>query len=354
MELLGGRVKDIVKEVNAQLLAQIRISEERMLFPTISREQLIPSGFWSSVKSVYVNVAADYKDADGEASIKSNPTESAAIGRLPIIALKRGLNNGAMEDIEELINGGYAPEAVVEKVTQIQRLNIDSVMLRLELDSNRSLSRGIISVNDGTNTNIDNVNVDFRIPDANKFSSKVPGTITYQDIQNVVKAAQDAGVKFELALTDSDTLSAIGQAEDTRKAYATKKNIAGTIDGELDLDQINELFNSKFGFEFRKTTPNVRVEIKGVINVKEAWSPGVVAFVPTKKPLIIGHKGVIEKRMHSRFNDSDVYTDLGRYSMMSVLSQQKDPYSIMSRLETRAVPILDASDAVFLLDTQKK
>lgn len=351
MELLGGRVKDIVKEVNAQLLAQIRISEERMLFPKISYDEVIPSGFWSSVKSVYVNVAADYKDADGEAALKSNPTESAAIGRLPIIALKRELNSRLMEDIEELINGGYSDDAVVKKVTEIQRLNIDSVFLRLELDTNRALSNGVIVTNDGTNTNIDNVRVDYLIPEANKYETKVEGDTTLEDVKNVIKDAKSRAIYFELALADSDTLDKLGQAEDMRKAYATKKGISGTLDGHLDLEQINEYFKPKYGFEFVETTPNVRVEIKGVATPKEAWKPGVITFVPTAKPIKIGHKGVIEKRVH--FDDGDVYTDLGKYSMMSVLSQKKDPYTIVSRLETRAVPILDAADAVCILSAKK-
>lgn len=353
MELLGGRVEGIVKEINAQLMAQIKISEERMLFPKISYGEVIPSGFWSSVKSVFVNVAADYKDGDGEAAEKSNPTESAAIGRLPIIALKRSLNAQIMEDVEELINGGYEPEAIVKKVTEIQRLNIDSIFLRLELDTNRALSNGVIAVNDGTNTEIDNVKVDYLIPKENKYNVAVADSVTYQDVKKLINDAKKRHIYFQLALTDSDTLIKLGSASDMRKAYAIGKGITGELDGTLELTQLNEHFKRVHGFEFMETTPSVMVEIKGNKAPKEAWKPGIITFVPSLRPVKIGYKGVVEKRMHKNFNDEDVYTDLDKYALMSVMSQKKDPYTISCRIETRAVPILDAADAVCLLDTKK-
>ena len=351
MKILGGRVPSIVKEANALLLAQLQLSQERMFFPKRSREEVCVGGTWEAVKSLYSNVAADYKDADGEAPEKSNPTESLAMGKLPIIALKRGLNNSYMEAIESMI-GRYDASAIAEKVTVIQRLNIDSTYMRLELDTNRALSHGVIAVNDGTNVNLDNVRVDFKIPDENKHTSKVEGDVTLDDIEAVIEAAAD--IQFAKALTDAPTLRKLGQAEDMRKAYAGANGISGTFDGQLTLSQINDYFKEMYGFEFEKTTTSVRVEIKGIVSSKEAWKEGVITFVPSERPIIIGHWGVVEKRAHNMFNDEDVYTDLGKYSLMSVLSQKKDPYTIQSRLETRAVPILDQSDAVHILETAKK
>lgn len=352
MILTGSNIQGLQKEINKYLLAQLAVSKEKMLFPKIMGSELFLSGYWEDVRGVYSNVAADYMAFDSETPVKTNPSEEAVNGKIPKIGLKRGLNESYMESIEKML-GSYSADAIAEKITIVQRLNIDSALLRLEFDTMRALSHGVISVNNGNNVNLDNVRVDYHIPATNKFGVAVANTVTYQDVKNMLRKADELGlVGFVRAYTDSATLEKLGADEGMRKAYATRKALIAVPEGTLDVNQINEVFAAD-GIAFIKATEKIRLELKGVRTNADAWKSGVITFVPEVKAGLIAHCPVVEKRQSQRFNDGDIYTDIGDYSIMSVLSQTKDPYTIVSRLETRAVPILSNSDGICQIDLSK-
>lgn len=322
------------------------------LFKQLLNVRFTPDGRWSSIRANYTRVAADVVAMDSPLPLKSRDSIEVATGMIPKIGLKFSKTEKQMRDIDSLIAQGLPQATILANIFEDVPRCISGIDDRLEdiFLSELSTGIGVSSMNNGTG-----VRINIGIPDKNQFNvSKLiaaADAAPLDDIQKIVdKSIEDMNVITDVYMDDT-ALQALYKNAQARGQYAFDQGIAtgaSSVIPVLDLAKIQQIFLTKWDIRVHRVARSIKTEINGKKQNHSPWRKGGMTFVCDD---VLGTLVWTTLAEATRPVAGVQYQPVQEYTLISQYSTN-DPLNEITSGQSMAIPVIDNSDRIYLLDTQ--
>lgn len=233
------------------------------------------TGSWETITKQNQAIAADVIALDSSIPLKSNPVISTYGGEIPKVATERAHNESDLRKLDIMVKSNVDDETIRTFIFDHWGDVIKGQYERQELHFLQGLSTGQILLTNADNVG-SNVRVDFGYkPDNKFFASVIWGNSGYKPLSDLSvayeKSAQD-GTPISKFLIDRATFNLIRQSDEAKSYF----NPLAQTSPSLNLEQLNSIAETQFGFSFEIIQRSVNVEINGKITKVNPWQAGTV------------------------------------------------------------------------------
>lgn len=321
------------------------------LHRTMLRERFSVTGKWESTVGTYTRVMADVVAMDSSLPLKRRDSFGKANGDIPKQGMKMQLNENQLTELDTMRAVGVEEDALVERIFEDTGKVIEGVYERNEKMFLQGLSTGVVLVEDIENTGT-GVRLDYGYLAANKFGVDVlwsnPAAKPFDDIMRLVRTAKAKGVVFRNVMTDSATIERIAATAQAKEYYAFMQNFTGTNVPALDLDQLQRVFNNRFGFGFQLVDRSVIYEKNGNQTSLTPWQAGNMVFLTTNQVGDLIYARLAEEA-HPVANVT--YAKPNAYTLVSKYRVNDPSLAEFTSSQARVFPVINGVAQIYLLES---
>lgn len=217
--------------------------------------------------------------------------------------------------------------------------------------THQMLSNGIASIESDTNTGAA-IRVDYGIPEDNRLGVETAWNEADADIagdlERVYTTAVDNGHSIALVRMDRVTFNQVRKNASMHALYNGFREAPNGTAVTLNLDKINEMLQSEYGFKIEVIDRSFQVETSDGVKSVRAWEPGAVSFWATEGQ--VGDLVYADLAEKSRPVKTKTYSEPEPWLLAAKWSEG-NPLREFSEASGLVMPVLKNVDQVYFLDT---
>jgi len=309
------------------------------------------SGKWESISVANSQVMADVVSMDSSLPLKKRASFSKANGDIPKMGMELKLNERQLTELDTLVASGAADSVILRKLFEDTPKVISGIYERCEAMFLQGLSTGVALVEDDENVGT-GIRLDYGYSADNKFGASVVWSDVnakpFDDIERVLEKANADGHTITRVLLDSNTIKNIARTAQAKELYAFNAGFVGANIPTPDLNQLNQVASSRYGFVFEKVDRSVRYEKNGVQSIVKPWAAGNVVFLTSDQVGSLVYATLAEQN-HPVANVT--YANADGFILVSKYRLNKPSLSEYTSSQARVVPVINNVDAIYLLES---
>lgn len=327
-------------------------TELSYLHKSMLTEELSTDLKWSTLTVNSTIVAADIVAMDSPLPLKKRDAIGTANGEITKLGMKKKLTEKQLSDIDTLVAKKVENKVIIEKIFNDAVSCTMGIYEKVEYVFLKALSTGTALIEDPENVGV-GVRIDYGYSDANKFGVvkawSDAASKPLDDIKRVVKEARSKGASLKFMMMDQNTFDNLAANEQTRQYFAFSQNFVGGNIPVPDQDQVNSMLQKQYKLTIIIVDRTVITERDGVRTVKTPWAENKVVFLETQKVGRLIYGILAEETRQSK---SATYAKAGKYILLKKWSEE-EPFSEHTSSQALALPVIDAVDSIYLLDSEE-
>jgi hypothetical protein len=327
-------------------------TELTYLHKSMLTEELSVDLKWSTLTVNSTIVAADIVAMDSPLPLKKRDAIGTANGDITKMGMKKKLTEKQLSDIDTLVNKKVENKVIVEKIFNDAISCTMGIYEKMEYVFLSALSTGVALIEDTENVGT-GVRIDYGYSDANKFGVVKSWSDTaakpLDDIQRVIKEARSKGVSLKFMMMDQSTFDNLAANEQTRQYFAFSQNFVGSSVPVPDQEQVNMMLQKRYKLTIVIVDRTVITERDGTRTVQTPWAANKVIFLETQKVGRLVYGILAEETRQSK---AATYAKAGKYILLKKWSEE-EPFSEHTSSQALAIPVIDAVDSIYLLDSEE-
>jgi len=327
-------------------------TELTYLHKSMLTEELSVDLKWSTLTINSTIVAADIVSMDSPLPLKKRDAIGTANGDITKIGMKKKLTEKQLSDIDILVNKKVENKVIVEKIFNDAVSCTMGIYEKMEYVFLSALSTGIALIEDTENVGT-GIRIDYGYSDANKFGVATKWSDAaakpLDDILRVTKEAKSKGVALKFMMMDENTFDSIASNEQVRQYFAFSQNFVGSNIPIPDLEQVNTMLQKRYKLTIVIVDRTVITERDGKRTVQTPWAANKVIFLETQKVGRLVYGILAEETRQSK---AATYAKAGKYILLKKWSEE-EPFSEHTSSQALAIPVIDAVDSIYLLDSEE-
>lgn len=327
-------------------------TELTYLHKSMLTEELSVDLKWSTLTVNSTIVAADIVAMDSPLPLKKRDAIGTANGDITKMGMKKKLTEKQLSDIDILVNKKVENKVIVEKIFNDAISCTMGIYEKMEYVFLSALSTGVALIEDTENVGT-GVRIDYGYSDANKFGVVKSWSDTaakpLDDIQRVIKEARSKGVSLKFMMMDQSTFDNLAANEQTRQYFAFSQNFVGSSVPVPDQEQVNMMLQKRYKLTIVIVDRTVITERDGARTVQTPWAENKVVFLETQKVGRLVYGILAEETRQSK---AATYAKAGKYILLKKWSEE-EPFSEHTSSQALAIPVIDAVDSIYLLDSEE-
>lgn len=343
-----GVVAEVVEMINGKRQGT------PLLFPTLLNTTYSVDGRWASIKAQYNRVAADVVALSSELPVKQRASLSTGNGELPKLGMKLALTEKQMKDLDMMIATARNQNDIARIIRVIFEDTpqvINGIYDRIEDMFLSGLSTGcaLSANNDGTGARITyGYEADKQFGVSKAITD--PDCPILTELQEKVfdKAIEDGNTITDLWLDDY-ALKGLYNNKEMKNQYAFNLNFAGANVPVLQLDQVNDIFQRRWGVTLHRVATVIKTEKNGVQVAHKPWQEGMMVFTcnATLGDLVWTNVAEDTRRVAGvQYETANEFILVSKYST-------NDPLQEFTASQAMVAPILSNVDQIYTVDTKK-
>jgi hypothetical protein len=320
-------------------------------FKSLLKPQFSVDGKWEAITQENVLVSADYVAMDSSAPLKKRDSLGKASGDIPKMSMELWLNEKQLTDLDSLIAQNGTDAQIVAELFKDTKKTLGGAYELNEATFLEALSTGQAVVTDAENVGT-GIRLDYGYLTANKFGVSTAITdVTYKfwdDVKTIKDKAVLDGNALQVAYTDSDTINAIAELNQTKQLYAFNNNFVGGSIPTPDIDQLNALAKKRGGFVFVPIDRSIRKEKNGNRSIVKPWKAGTIIYTTA---------GQVGSLVYAKLAEQNhpvagvIYETVDSYILISKYRKNEPAVSEYTKMQARVVPVISNVDEIYLQDT---
>ncbi|MES2796662.1 MAG: hypothetical protein V4683_11880 [Bacteroidota bacterium] len=327
-------------------------TELTYLHKSMLTEELSVDLKWSTLTVNSTIVAADIVAMDSPLPLKKRDAIGTANGDITKMGMKKKLTEKQLSDIDTLVNKKVENKVIVEKIFNDAISCTMGIYEKMEYVFLSALSTGVALIEDTENVGT-GVRIDYGYSDANKFGAvkawSDAASKPLDDIKRVVKEARSKGVSLKFMMMDQNTFDNLAANEQTRQYFAFSQNFVGGNIPVPDQEQVNSMLQKQYKLTIVIVDRTVITERDGTRTVQTPWAENKVVFLETQKVGRLVYGILAEETRQSK---AATYAKAGKYILIKKWSEE-EPFSEHTSSQALAIPVIDAVDSIYLLDSEE-
>lgn len=338
-------ILSIIEKINGKRENQLTYLHQTLLRRTFSAD-----GRWSSVLADYSRVAADVVALDAELPLKSLDRLETASGDIPKLGFKFALNEKEMMDIDKMIGLGLPVSQIVARIFTFVNRVIVGIYERIEDMFLCGLSTGVALSTRNVGTGL---RLSYGYLPENQLLTEADwndaDTNIIDELQKNIfdKALEDQNTITDVYLDDV-ALRKLYKNKQIREQFAFNMNFVGQNIPNLDLQQINTVFQNKWGVQVHRVARSFKTEVNGVKDNHKAWAQGRMVFVCNQ---ILGDLVWTNTVESQRPVAGVTYQTADQFILVSQYSKN-DPIREFTSSQAMVIPVIDNVDQIYTVDTE--
>lgn len=343
---LGAIILGVVTKINGGK------TELSYLHKSMLTEELSTDLKWATLTVNSTIVSADIVAMDSPLPLKKRDAIGTANGEIAKLGMKKKLTEKQLSDIDTLVAKKVENKVIIEKIFNDAVSCTMGIFEKVEYVFLSALSTGIALVEDTENVGT-GVRINYGYLDANKFGVVKAWSDTaskpLDDIQRVIKEARSKGVSLKFMMMDQNTFDNLAANDQTRQYFAFSQNFVGSSVPVPDLEQVNAMLQKRYKLTIIIVDRTIITERDGVRTVQTPWAENKVVFLETQKVGRLVYGILAEETRQSK---SATYAKAGKYILLKKWSEE-EPFSEHTSSQALALPVIDAVDSIYLLDSEE-
>lgn len=327
-------------------------TELSYLHKSMLTEELSTDLKWSTLTVNSTIVAADIVAMDSPLPLKKRDAIGTANGEITKLGMKKKLTEKQLSDIDTLVAKKVENKVIIEKIFNDAVSCTMGIYEKVEYVFLHALSTGIALIEDTENVGT-GIRIDYGYSDANKFGVVKAWSDTaakpLDDIQRVIKEARSKGVSLKFMMMDQNTFDNLAANEQTRQYFAFSQNFVGSSVPVPDQEQVNMMLQKRYKLTIIIVDRTVITERDGARTVQTPWAENKVVFLETQKVGRLVYGILAEETRQSK---AATYAKAGKYILLKKWSEE-EPFSEHTSSQALAIPVIDAVDSIYLLDSEE-
>jgi hypothetical protein len=327
-------------------------TELTYLHKTMLTEELSTDLKWSTLTVNSTIVAADIVAMDSPLPLKKRDAIGTANGEITKLGMKKKLTEKQLSDIDTLVAKKVENKVIIEKIFNDAVSCTMGIYEKMEYVFLSALSTGIALIEDTENVGT-GIRIDYGYSDANKFGVVKAWSDTaskpLDDIQRVIKEARSKGVSLRFMMMDQNTFDNLAANDQTRQYFAFSQNFVGSSVPVPDQEQVNMMLQKRYKLTIVIVDRTVITERDGIRTVQTPWAENKVIFLETQKVGRLVYGILAEETRQSK---AATYAKAGKYILLKKWSEE-EPFSEHTSSQALAIPVIDAVDSIYLLDSEE-
>lgn len=327
-------------------------TELSYLHKSMLTEELSTDLKWSTLTVNSTIVAADIVAMDSPLPLKKRDAIGTANGEITKLGMKKKLTEKQLSDIDTLVAKKVENKVIIEKIFNDAVSCTMGIYEKVEYVFLHALSTGIALIEDTENVGT-GIRIDYGYSDANKFGVvkawSDAAAKPLDDIQRVIKEARSKGVSLKFMMMDQNTFDNLAANEQTRQYFAFSQNFVGSSVPVPDQEQVNMMLQKRYKLTIIIVDRTVITERDGARTVQTPWAENKVVFLETQKVGRLVYGILAEETRQSK---AATYAKAGKYILLKKWSEE-EPFSEHTSSQALAIPVIDAVDSIYLLDSEE-
>lgn len=327
-------------------------TELSYLHKSMLTEELSTDLKWSTLTVNSTIVSADIVAMDSPLPLKKRDSQGTANGEIAKLGMKKKLTEKQLSDIDTLVAKKVENKVIIEKIFNDAVSCTMGIYEKVEYVFLKALSTGVALIEDSENVGT-GVRIDYGYSDANKFGAvKAWSDATAKpldDITRVLKEARSKGVSLRFMMMDQNTFDNMAANEQVRQYFAFSQNFVGSNVPVPDQEQVNSMLQKRYKLTIVIVDRTIITERDGVRTVKTPWAENKIIFLETQKVGRLIYGILAEETRQSK---AATYAKAGKYILLKKWSEE-EPFSEHTSSQALALPVIDAVDSIYLLDSEE-
>ena len=327
-------------------------TELSYLHKSMLTEELSIDLKWSTLTVNSTIVAADIVAMDSPLPLKKRDAIGTANGEITKLGMKKKLTEKQLSDIDTLVAKKVENKVIIEKIFNDAVSCTMGIYEKMEYVFLKALSTGIALIEDTENVGT-GVRIDYGYLDANKFGVVKAWSDTaskpLDDITRVLKEARPKGVSLRFMMMDQSTFDNMAANDQVRQYFAFSQNFVGGSIPVPDQEQVNMMLQKRYKLTIVIVDRTIITERDGTRTVQTPWAANKVVFLETQKVGRLIYGILAEETRQSK---SATYAKAGSYILLKKWSEE-EPFSEHTSSQALALPVIDAVDSIYLLDSEE-
>ncbi|TXK52384.1 hypothetical protein FVR03_01320 [Pontibacter qinzhouensis] len=340
----------------ALVLAQVaRVNDTTNPLTYLHRQLLRPefsvSGTWKSLSMNNNLVAADIVAMDSPLPLKKRGSLGSATGEIAKMGMEFQLNETQLTEIDTMIAMNTPEAAIVRYLFQDLPNAITGIYERLEFMFLEGLSTGVTVATDVNNVGT-GIRMDYGYLAANKFEATTsfddPDSLPMDQIKVMLDKASLDGNRITTIYTDPTTLANIAKSNQVKQYFAFLSGFTGGNVPVLDSDQVNQVMQRRFGFQFVAVDRSIRLQRNGINTPVKPWKAGTMVAVTTNQ---LGAYVWARLAEMTRPVEGVTYTTADGFILASQFRVNRPSLAEFINAQARVVPVISGVEAIYTFDT---
>lgn len=341
-----------------QIVATVNGTENPLtyLHKRMLRRVYSPTMKWGSLSSNGRAVAADVVSLNSPLPLKKRDAMRKAEGDIPKLGMKLYLDEKTLQELDILEaqnRDGSMTEQILKMLFADTRKCIVGIDEQLEGMFLQALSSGVTIIDDENNTGT-GIRLDFGIPDENKFGVTEKwsgdGAMPLDHIENVIAKARAKGHVIRKLMMERNTFNTMRRHAQVRELYAAGMGFAGQNIPVPNFDQVNGALQNNYGVTIEIVDRTINYErSNGDTVTVNPWTANVVVFLTGDQV------GSLTWSRLAEMNHPVKQVTYGVADQFKLISKyhKNDPLREFTSGQAIVVPVLDAVDEIYLMDTEE-
>lgn len=320
------------------------------LFKTMLNKVYSADQKWESASIDTRYVTADMVAMDSPLPIKKRNAVSHANGRLPKIGMLKVMSETDINTINIMKAQGNSWEQVAKKLTEDPLACSTGIDEKIEYNFLYALPRGYVLIDEDNNTGT-GMRVSFGYKDENTFGVQAAGTIDYESIKNVIKAADAKGDSIITIAIAQSTYDALRQQKWAKELVANYRGMTYTSSTTLPVPSA-KIFDEAFaddnnGIKFLKVDRSFIIEKDGKQKSVKPFDTTRLVFLTSD---VVGSLvwGTLAEKTNPVPNVE--YSTLDDYKLISKFSEP-NPLRESTYGQALVLPVIENVDQIYILDS---
>jgi len=321
------------------------------LHKTLLMPQFSVNGKWETLHQENILVSADYVSMDSDDPLKMRDSMGKASGDIAKMSMKLWLNEKQLTDLDNLIAQGGTDAQIVAELFKDTKKVIGGGYELNEQSFLEGFSTGEVMVTDDDNVGT-GIRLNYGYLDTHKYGVKKALTdVTYKywdDVRKIVLQSKTDGNVIQVAYTDSETIDAIANLNQTKELYAFGQNFVGGNIPAPDLDQLNALAKKRGGFTFVAVDRTIRKEKNAKRKSLKPWKAGSIVYTTAGQVGLLVYAKLAEQNHPVEGVSYQLVDDI---YLVSKYRHNEPQVSEYTKMQARVVPVITNVDEIYVQDT---
>lgn len=315
-----------------------------------------PTMKWGSLGSNGRTVAADVVSLNSSLPLKKRDTMRKAEGDIPKLGMKLYLDEKSLQELDILEaqnRDGSMTDQILKMLFADTRKCIVGIDEQLEGMFLQALSSGQTIITDENNTGT-GIRLDFKLPDSNKFGVtekwSADTAMPLDHIENMIAQARANGHTIRRLMMERPTFNAMRKHAQVKELFAAGMGFAGANIPVPNFNQVNDALSANYGVTIEIVDRTVNYErSNGDIVTVNPWTPNVVVGLTSDQVGSLTWSRLAEMNHPVK---QVTYAVADQFKLISKY-HKNDPLREFTSGQAIVVPVLDAVDEIYLMDTEE-